>query len=325
MQRLVSAWFVLAAACCSAVLPYEVRADGPSSEQSIAAAYDAAIQQGLQEYSLGHWTEAKVFFMQAHALQPNARTLRSLGLTCYESRSYVEAIAFFEQALASTVRPLTDQMRAETERFRRQASAFVSTARIDVQPPSAALTIDGKPVQLAPDRTIMLDPGGHTITATAAGYASATRPVIAEDGKALSVQLGLEAAPPSYQVAAHSVEVTASPRNLAASKDDDGTIAPWVVVGASAALAVAGGLFVAIALADKSKVEHAPEGGSWDAYRYDYRQGETFFAVGFTLLGVGVAGAAAGLTWKFWPQDSARDAAASLQVFPGGISLCGQM
>jgi hypothetical protein len=36
------------------------------------------------------------------------------------------------------------------------------------------------------------------------------------------------------------------------------------------------------------------------------------------MLGLGAAGVAAGLAWKFWPRDSER---ASLRVVPSGLQL----
>src|SRR5437763_10868 len=69
--------------------PQPVAAQSAAAQASAEQNYDELIRQAVTEFSLGHWTEAKVFFARAHARNPNARTLRGLGLSCYEARSYV--------------------------------------------------------------------------------------------------------------------------------------------------------------------------------------------------------------------------------------------
>jgi Flp pilus assembly protein TadD len=81
----------------------------PSAQDTVASteadspAYREAIEHGLAEYRAGNFAEARALFLRAHAISPNARTLRGLGIVEYELRNYAEAIVRLRQALASTV------------------------------------------------------------------------------------------------------------------------------------------------------------------------------------------------------------------------------
>jgi hypothetical protein len=99
--------------------------------------YKEFIRKALQEYGLGNWTEARVFFGKAHTIAPNARTLRGLALVSYESRRYVETLSYAEQAFANPIQPLTPQMQSDLRRFVEQARSFVARARIVSDPAGA--------------------------------------------------------------------------------------------------------------------------------------------------------------------------------------------
>ncbi|MEY4581735.1 MAG: hypothetical protein RL701_6438 [Pseudomonadota bacterium] len=289
--------------------------------------YKDLVQRALQEYELGHWAEARVFFNKAHALAPNARTLRGLALVCYESRHYVEASQFGEQALASQVQPLTAQMRPQLQQFLDQAKSFIGYATITTKPADAELRIDGATIERPADGKLALDAGTHELVVSAAGYDPATRQINVEGGSHVRFDIALSsdsqasasAAPPP--VAASAAPFSEPPSAEAASS---GSIAPWVVVGASAAVAVAGGVMLGLASADKSKVENVERGTPWSEVKGAYERAPTFFAVGWTLVGVGVAGVATGLVWKFALEKPDRAPSAALHILPGGLAVSGQ-
>lgn len=54
------------------------------STQKEPAGYRDAIDTALQEMGLGNYEEAREQFARAHALSPNARTLRGLGISEFE-------------------------------------------------------------------------------------------------------------------------------------------------------------------------------------------------------------------------------------------------
>jgi tetratricopeptide (TPR) repeat protein len=47
-----------------------------ASAQASQDAYQSLVQNGLREYELGNFSEAKAFFQQAHQLSPNAYVAR---------------------------------------------------------------------------------------------------------------------------------------------------------------------------------------------------------------------------------------------------------
>ncbi|MEY4581981.1 MAG: hypothetical protein RL701_6684 [Pseudomonadota bacterium] len=314
-----------------------------------ASAYDETIRRALQEFSLAHWTEAKVLFGQAHALKPTARTLRGLGIACYESRAYVEAIDYFERALEHPVQPLTPLLRRDMERMLAQSRQFVSKAELNIEPLYAEVLLDGRLLDhLQLPASIALDPGVHEIVASARGYQTDARRVTAEGGHAIRVDLALKpgAAQPmaaavvgrSHARASHASTAPSAPSEplqatpllapAAATSPDaarPSALGPWIVIGSGAAVAIAGGMLLAVATAQKSKVEDPGSAPVWDDYSGAYRTGKLLFPLGAVLLGVGVAGVAGGLTWKLWLERSEREPNASLSVGLGSLGIVGRM
>jgi tetratricopeptide (TPR) repeat protein len=134
----ISAW-LLSFALCIAPSPSIAAQDNGESEE-----YREYVRAALREYQGHNFNEAKAFFAQAHAVSPSARTFRGLGMCSYELRNYVDAINFFEQALGSTNRPLTADMRSEIAGLLRQARTFVTRIQITTQPTWAKVRIDGR-------------------------------------------------------------------------------------------------------------------------------------------------------------------------------------
>ena len=159
--------------------------------------YQDLIRRALQEYSAGNWTEARVFFEDAHAISPNARTLRGLGMTAYEARSYVESIKFLEQALASQVRALTPQLAKEARNVLEQARRFVSAVNVQLEPEEAELRVDGRVVSKDDQARLIVDPGEHEFTAAAEGYEPARRLMVAEGGRRINLHMVLKSDHPA--------------------------------------------------------------------------------------------------------------------------------
>lgn len=153
--------------------------------------YEEIIKKGLVEFDLGHWSEAKAFFLRAHALSPNARTLRGLGLVSYELRRYVDAITYLKQALSSSELPLTQSMRDKALVLVAEAQSFITYEQVICEPKEASLRVDGAPPILDDAGQLMLDPGRHDIVAQATGYTTLTRSLDAAGGNA-ELRLKLE-------------------------------------------------------------------------------------------------------------------------------------
>jgi hypothetical protein len=290
------------------------------AEPASTASYEDTIRHAVEEYSLGHWTEARFFFARAHALSPNARTLRGLGLACYESRNYVEAIGYFKQALQSGEQPLTDKMRTDIAQLMQQAQQFVTRVIVTLDPASAELEVDHVARELAADGVVLLDPGEHQLSASAEGYRPDQHTFHAEGGE-LRLDLRLKPAAAGEPALVKGSAQPSAPAAATSSASSD--LAPYIVMGAGGAALVAGAVLVGIAASDKHAVEHAKDGATWPELEPRYNRGRTFFPVGFALMGVGLAGIAAGLTWKLWPGSQERAPSAQLRVSPWGLALSG--
>jgi hypothetical protein len=247
-------WFVLDKFGCGIVaqtlsLLAVLALAGPAAAQkagdrAIESKYQELIRRALEEYSAGNWTEARVFFEDAHAISPNARTLRGLGMTSYEARSYVEAISFLEQALASQVRPLTPQIAQEARRVLEQARRFVSPVDIVLEPASAELRIDGKIIGKGERQAVLLDPGEHEFSATAAGFESGRRMLVAEGGRRLNLHLILQSVQAAQQAppASAATEPRAATAQGAAAPPTAARSDRQLVLGAVLGIVGAGGI-----------------------------------------------------------------------------------
>ncbi len=97
-------------------------------------------------------------------------------------------------------------------------------------------------------------------------------------------------------------------------------VVPWIVIGASAAVAIAGAIFVGIGVSDVSAVEGAPRGAVWDDYQSRYDRAPVLTTVGFVMLGVGVAGAALGVVLF---ATSGSDDSTTVSLGPGSLRVRG--
>jgi hypothetical protein len=293
---------ILLCLACSAT-PMSASAQNKAAEKS--SEYRELIEKALQEYALGHWPEARVFFADAHALSPNARTLRGLGMTCYEERAYVESIGYLEQALESKVQPLTPKLTTEAEGILAQAKRFVSTTYIVTAPADAKLTIDDQPAKIRADGSVLLDPGDHSAHVSSAGYQSEQRRLHAEAGRELHIQIELRSAE-ALQPSAAAATLPAAP-----ILQDSGPVRDTLArqnttaAGAFAAVGVVGLAtgWVFYAMRDSLRLE-LWEIGLSGAQGFEQSKFQSFQARGGIALGAAGAGALAlSLAQYFWLPD----------------------
>lgn len=131
--------------------------------------YQALIDEGVLEFGAGNYVEARSLFERAHALAPNARTLRALGLCAFELKHYVQALDELQAALSDTRNPLTAELAQGVQRTLERARGFVGELRLRTDPADSRLLIDG---QEREGRVFRLDVGEHLLTASAPGYHS---------------------------------------------------------------------------------------------------------------------------------------------------------
>ena len=200
------------------------------------AGYREAVDHAIAEYEAGRFAESRAMFERAYALFPNARALRGLGMAEFELRNYPASIYYLEQALASPVRPLANELRTETDQLLARARTFVGRVNLAIDPPGATITLNGTTVQPGPENTMNLIVGDYTLHVSAPGYAAEQRQLRIAGGEeqTLTVQL-----PKNVEV----LTPVAAPKAAAEDSDESVLASPWLwaavgVVVAGAAVGV---------------------------------------------------------------------------------------
>jgi len=231
----------------AAVAVISFGAPSPSSAQERAqepAGYLRLIEAGLNEYYAHHFVEARALFAQAHALNPNARTLRVLGMAEFEMRRYPQSLEYLRAALASDVHALDDELRARTQELEQRALTFVGQVHVDLQPAAASIVIDDVSTALPASSLLILQAGEHTLEARADSYRTQRRKLDIKGGEELSLRITLER---DLFKPASTAQATSDRTPLYAS--------PWLWTGVGVVLAGAATVLIfALKPADKVDV-----------------------------------------------------------------------
>jgi hypothetical protein len=153
--------------------------------------YDDAVTRGFDAFEARRYHAALAGFLDAHALYPNARTLRALGKTELELSHYVASLAYLEGALRSEERPLPPELRADTEALCTQVRGYVARLHVTLRPPDAELRLDGA-VAAPLAGGLAVDEGSHLLVASAPGHHLLARRVELRGGGSTRIVLELE-------------------------------------------------------------------------------------------------------------------------------------
>ncbi len=233
--------------------PSRAWAQTPPDAAATPDAYRQLIDQALSEFRHKNWPEARVLFGRAHALSPNARTLRGMGVVSYEMRDYVQAVRDLTLALTDSRQSLTDELRAEAQNLLARARTFVAVYTVSLEPTSAILKVDGSAARQEADGTLLLPFGVHTLSASAGGYETGHTQLSVQGGERGDVSLSLAQADtdgpdrPPTPVAALPARVAPAPpagARAAVPRPSSGRLRyTWVAVGAGAMFGAAAAAF----------------------------------------------------------------------------------
>jgi hypothetical protein len=227
---------------------------GVTAQQKDDIEYKKLVSDGLAEFKAGRWDEAHALFEQAHATNPNARTLRGMGMAAFEARRYAAAIKAFEASLKHKKRPLTNAQRKQVDGWLKTAYRFVARYRFVLHPADATLTVDGNPAEVLESEELLLDAGKHEIEVANEGYRSVVRQleVIAGTQRVFNIKLmPLSDSPETADRGTGSEDSQSDglglepirPEPLAGSGEaDTGSLYPtltWIAAGSAAAFGVA--------------------------------------------------------------------------------------
>jgi len=180
-------------------------ADAAPAEPVEAGPYGELIESALREYRGHRFHEARSLFAKAHAVLPNARTLRGLGLVEFELRNYVESAALLERALAEQKRALTGALRGETEQLWRRAEGFL--ARFDLESAlPLTVRVDGVERERAHGEPLAVAVGDHLLEFSAPGYVAERRVVRVHGGEREPLRVALQPVGPTLQPAATATD-----------------------------------------------------------------------------------------------------------------------
>jgi hypothetical protein len=216
---------------------------GRAQEEATSAEYRALIDQALDEFKRKNWPEARVLFRRAHELNPNARTLRGMGMVSYEMRDYVNAVVQLGGALNETHQALTDALRKDCEELYRKSRAFVAAYDLSVEPAQANVRIDGAAPLLDHDNHVLVPLGEHTLHVSAPGYLDENTKLSVQGGEQAALHVTLRK-PPVATAAVAAPEPPANPFGKSAPIDttphkSGGLKYSWLALGASAAFGAA--------------------------------------------------------------------------------------
>lgn len=227
--------FVAAVSCAERAAAQVLVPNAPPgadvAESAEPAGYREAFESAMREYEAGRFTEARALFAAAHEKFPNARSLRGLGMAEFELRNYPRSVYLLEQALAAPAKPLTDELRRETERLLGRAKTFVGRVTFEFSPQDANLSLNGTQLQLPPERMLTLSAGDYALEVSAAGYDAVQRPLHVPAGQDSSVRVDLPKHVEMVQPAA--------PQPIAAARAAEPSLfeSPWLWVAMGAAVA----------------------------------------------------------------------------------------
>ncbi len=141
-------------------------------------------RNGVKLYQDKNYKGALAEFEAAYQLKPGASSLQNIALCLKALFRYAEAADTLEKLLARHGSEIDDQERTEVKAAIEELSSLVGSIDIQVAPPDARVGVDGRDVdKKTRQKSIRLNVGEHTVTASAPGYADASRVVRVAGGQ----------------------------------------------------------------------------------------------------------------------------------------------
>jgi hypothetical protein len=287
-------------------------------------AYQQAIGQAVQEFAAGRWEEARALFKRAHQIEPNARTLRGMGMAAFELRMYVAALRELEAALRDERKPLTSEQRTQAQTLVDQSNAFVGRYQLILEPEGARPYVDAQPVQFEMGGIVLLDVGDHELRVIAEGYRPFTQQLRVDGGQNLVLRIKLE--PETAAPAAPAAKAT-SDTGTAPPPPRDGTLhtIAWITLAGAGAFAIGAGVFWVVGEGQYSDLQQTCEPVCSDAQIADSGV-ETSDLLTNVFLGLAVASGATSAVLFVLDAGGASGSeseSARVEVGPGSLRVSG--
>jgi hypothetical protein len=327
---------LLAVLCAGLLAPTGARAQEGGED----AVYKDLIEQALGEFKHKNWPEARAAFARAHERNPNARTLRGLGVVSFEMRDYVNAAVNLKAALDDTRQPLNDVQRKECEGLLARAHSYVGVFVLKLEPPDAHVLLDGAAPSRDAEGHVLVPFGDHVVSASAPGRQAGSTRLHVQGGERGEIALVLppEGAAPVASVPGPPGEPAppaAAPSGGAAmsatpaARDGfggHGLKYTWVALGASALFGGTAGLMWSLGqnelddldqnCRDLADTADACTRENTDTDQVKLYQNLTNASIGISAAALVTAAVLMGVEWP-------RERQLALDVGPGSVSLRG--
>ena len=283
------------ARCVAAlIVAASLSAGAPARGQSaadVSAARDLFVEGSTLSAS-GNWAEAQKRFERSLKLKRAAITFYSLAVVETHTGRLVEALEHFRAFLAEPSAPATKGYEAPATAAIAELEHKVAHCTLIVTPkdlPELTVTIDGDPVPPAAlGLARLVNPGTHTVAASARGFRKASTPLTVAEGASAKLELTLEPLPQAAASPLAAVGPLASRPAVPAppAAPPPSRVVPISLLAAGGALLVAG---VAVGVSGIAQASGAPtrDGPDAGAARTKGLAGDVVAGVGIAGVGVG--------------------------------------
>jgi hypothetical protein len=172
---------------------------------------------GIKLYQDQNYAGALAEFEAAYALKPGPGSLQNVALCQKALFRYGEAADALERLLTRHGADLSAEERTAAESAKAELEALVGVVHVQVSPPTAAVTLDGRAFAVDPSgTTARLNVGEHLFAASAPGYTRVTRTLtVASRQSTVNVLLELVATSGFLDVTAldakHAIAIDGTP------------------------------------------------------------------------------------------------------------------
>ncbi len=290
----------------------------PAAADEAKARARVLFNQGVTEFEAGDHRAALESFESAYRLAPHPAVRVNMA-NCFEQLGrFVEARFNYERFLEESGEGVSAEQRAEVEAALARLSAQIGTLVVTVEPPHAALRVDGQIPKRLPSGAVLLPTGRYEIALRADGFLEAQRTVMITGLEETRISVTLEPEPDPSLVAAPVVEPEVVEEPVAQGAEEAPTTAEpgkhrtwmWVAAGTTGVLAIGLGVTGGLALGAKQDFEAAKvasndpsrtaadrENGRAEGFDAAQRADRLALVSDVFLMGTVVAGGATLLIW----------------------------
>jgi hypothetical protein len=182
----------------------------PASAENVATAR-AHFARGVKLYEEDDFRGALIEFSRAYELAPNWAVLYNIGQSYYQLRDYANALKTLEKYVKEGGSRIAADRQSEVNREIEEVRGRVARVTLKTNQPDADLALDDAPMGKSPlAEPVLIGIGRHKLTASKAGFVTATKVVDVAGAESITIELPLhaeaqrsaETARPNYTAAA---------------------------------------------------------------------------------------------------------------------------